>query len=442
VRPRLFAFVALLPLAACGGGHDPDPSQAVGPHPVLPAPQEGILPEISVPRVVGWKAGEAPTVPAGFRIQALATGLANPRTVYTLPNGDILVVETQITRTEPIDRPKVPVRGFVMRLSHGGGLIAKSGPTPPQRITLLRDSDGDGRPELRTILVDHLNSPFGVAYLNGYLYVANTDSLVRYPFTPGQTQINAPAEKVLGLPGGLIDHHWTKSLTVSPDGSKLYVGVGSNSNVQERGPEAETDRAAIWEVDVASGAHRLIATGTRNPTALSFYPGSNSLWAAVQERDELGPNLVPDYITAIRPGGFYGWPYSYFGQHVDPRVRPQRPDLVARAIVPDYALGAHVAVLGLAFYTGASFPAAYRGGAFIGEHGSWNRAELNGYRVVYIPFAGGRPAGMPVTFVGGFLNSKGEARGRPVGVALDRTGALLVADDAGKTVWRVSYAGR
>jgi len=442
VRPRLFAFVALLPLAACGGGHDPDPSQAVGPHPVLPAPQEGILPEISVPRVVGWKAGEAPTVPAGFRIQALATGLANPRTVYTLPNGDILVVETQITRTEPIDRPKVPVRGFVMRLSHGGGLIAKSGPPPPQRITLLRDSDGDGRPELRTILVDHLNSPFGVAYLNGYLYVANTDSLVRYPFTPGQTQINAPAEKVLGLPGGLIDHHWTKSLTVSPDGSKLYVGVGSNSNVQERGPEAETDRAAIWEVDVASGAHRLIATGTRNPTALSFYPGSNSLWAAVQERDELGPNLVPDYITAIRPGGFYGWPYSYFGQHVDPRVRPQRPDLVARAIVPDYALGAHVAVLGLAFYTGASFPAAYRGGAFIGEHGSWNRAELNGYRVVYIPFAGGRPAGMPVTFVGGFLNSKGEARGRPVGVALDRTGALLVADDAGKTVWRVSYAGR
>ncbi|HXS49113.1 MAG TPA: sorbosone dehydrogenase family protein [Sphingomicrobium sp.] len=442
MRPRLFAFVALLPLAACGGGHDPDPSQAVGPHPVLPAPQEGILPEISVPRVVGWKAGEAPTVPAGFRIQALATGLANPRTVYTLPNGDILVVETQITRTEPIDRPKVPVRGFVMRLSHGGGLIAKSGPPPPQRITLLRDSDGDGRPELRTILVDHLNSPFGVAYLNGYLYVANTDSLVRYPFTPGQTQINAPAEKVLGLPGGLIDHHWTKSLTVSPDGSKLYVGVGSNSNVQERGPEAETDRAAIWEVDVASGAHRLIATGTRNPTALSFYPGSNSLWAAVQERDELGPNLVPDYITAIRPGGFYGWPYSYFGQHVDPRVRPQRPDLVARAIVPDYALGAHVAVLGLAFYTGASFPAAYRGGAFIGEHGSWNRAELNGYRVVYIPFAGGRPAGMPVTFVGDFLNSKGEARGRPVGVALDRTGALLVADDAGKTVWRVSYAGR
>lgn len=442
MNARFFSLLMLLPLAACGSGHDPDPSQAVGPHPVLPAPHEGILPEISVPKIVGWKAGETPTVPPGFRIQPLATDLANPRTVYPLPNGDILVVETQITRTEPIDRPKVPVRGFVMRLSHGGGLLAKSGPPPPQRITLLRDADGDGRPELRTILVDHLNSPFGIAYLNGYLYVANTEALVRYPFTPGQTEISAPPQKVLGLPGGFIDHHWTKSLTVSPDGSKLYVGVGSNSNVQERGPEAETDRAAIWEVDVASGAHRLLATGTRNPTGLSFYPGSTTLWATVQERDELGPNLVPDYLTAIRPGGFYGWPYSYFGQHVDPRVRPQRPDLVARAITPDYALGPHVAVLGLVFYTGSSFPAAFRGGAFIGEHGSWNRAELNGYRVIYIPFAGGRPAGQPVDFVTGFLNSKGQARGRPVGVALDRTGALLVADDAGKTVWRVTYAGR
>lgn len=442
MRARFLTVAALLPLAACGSGNDPDPSQAVGPNPVLPAPHEGILPEISVPKIVGWKAGETPTVPAGFQIQAFATGLANPRTVYPLPNGDVLVVETQITRTEPIDRPKVPVRGFVMRLAHGGGLLAKSGPPPPQRITLLRDADGDGRPELRTILVDHLNSPFGVAVLNGYLYVANTDALVRYPFTPGQTQITAPAQKVLGLPAGLIDHHWTKSLTLSPDASKLYVGVGSNSNVQERGPEAETDRAAIWEVDVASGAHRLLATGTRNPTSLSFYPGSTTLWAAVQERDELGPNLVPDYLTAIHPGGFYGWPYSYFGQHVDPRVRPQRPDLVARAIVPDYALGPHVAVLGLAFSTGTSFPAAFRGGAFIGEHGSWNRAELNGYQVVYIPFANGRPAGQPVDFVTGFLNSKGQARGRPVGVALDRTGALLVADDAGKTVWRVTYAGR
>lgn len=439
---RFLSLLALLALAGCGTGQDPDPSRAVGPHPTLPAPHEGILPEISVPKVVGWKAGEAPTVPAGFRIQALATGLANPRTVYTLPNGDILVVETQITRSEPIDRPKVPVRGFVMRLSHGGGLFAKSGPPPPQRITLLRDADGDGRPELRTILVDHLNSPFGVAYLGGYLYVANTDALVRYPFTPGQTQIIAAPQKLLDLPGGLIDHHWTKSLTVSPDGTKLYVGVGSNSNVQERGPEAEIDRAAIWEVDVASGAHRLVATGVRNPTSLSFYPGSQTLWAAVQERDELGPNLVPDYITAVRPGGFYGWPYSYFGQHVDPRVRPQRPDLVARAIAPDYAMGAHVAVLGLVFYTGSTFPSAFRGGAFIGEHGSWNRAELNGYRVVYIRFSGGKPIGAPIDFVTGFLDSKGQARGRPVGVALDRTGALLVADDAGKTVWRVSYAGR
>jgi glucose/arabinose dehydrogenase len=441
VKRRLLALLALAPLAACGSGHDPDPSQAVGPNPVLPPPHEGILPEISIPKIVGWKAGEMPTVPAGFRIQALATGLANPRTVYTLPNGDILAVETQVTRTEPIDTPKVPVRGFVIRLAHGGGLFAKSHAAPPQRITLLRDADGDGKPEIRTILIDHLNSPFGIAYLNGYLYVANTDALVRYPFIPGQTKIVAPAQKVVDLPGGPIDHHWTKSLTVSPDGSKLYVGVGSNSNVQERGPEAETDRAAIWEVDPNSGAHRIVASGVRNPTALSFYPGSNTLWAAVQERDELGPNLVPDYITSIRAGGFYGWPYAYFGQHVDPRVRPQRPDLVARTITPDYALGAHAAVLGLAFYTGASFPPTFRGGAFIGEHGSWNRAELNGYCVVYIPFSGGRPVGKPIDFVTRFIDSKGEARGRPVGVAVDRTGALLIADDVGKTVWRVSYAG-
>ena len=442
MKRRLLALLALAPLAACGSGHDPDPSQAVGPNPVLPPPHEGILPEISIPKVVRRKPGETPTVPAGFRIQALASGLVNPRTVYTLPNGDILVVETQVTRTEPIDTPKVPVRGFVIRLAHGGGLFAKPRAAPPQRITLLRDADGDGKPELRTILVDHLDSPFGVAYLNGYLYVANTDALVRYPFTPGQTQITAPAQKVVDLPGGPIDHHWTKSLTVSPDGLKLYVGVGSNSNVQERGPEAEIDRAAIWEVDPNSGAHRIVASGVRNPTALSFYPGSNTLWAAVQERDELGPNLVPDYITSVRPGGFYGWPYAYFGQHVDPRVRPQRPDLIARTITPDYALGAHVAVLGMVFYTGASFPATFRGGAFIGEHGSWNRAQLNGYRVVYIGFSGGRPVGKPMNFVSGFIDSKGSARGRPVGVALDRTGALLVADDVGKTVWRVSYAGR
>lgn len=442
MKRSLKAVLAAIPLAACGARQDPDPSQQIGPNPVLPAPHEGILPEMSVPKVVGWKAGQWPNVPPGFQIKALATGLANPRTVYTLPNGDILVVETQVTRSEPVDRPKVPVRNFIMRLAHGGGLFPKSGPPPPQRITLLRDADGDGRPEVRTVLVDHLDSPFGVAYLNGYLYIANTGALVRYPFTPGQTQITAPAEKVVNLPGGLIDHHWTKSLTVSPDGSKLYVGVGSNSNVQERGPEAETDRAAIWEVDPNSGAHRVLASGLRNPTALSFYPGTNNLWATVQERDELGPNLVPDYITWIRAGGFYGWPYSYFGQHVDPRVRPQRPDLVARAIAPDYALGGHVAVLGLVFYTGASFPAMFRGGAFIGEHGSWNRATLNGYRVVYLGFSGGRPVGRPMDFVSGFIDTKGQARGRPVGLALDRTGSLLIADDAGKTVWRVSYSGR
>jgi len=265
---------------------------------------------------------------------------------------------------------------------------------------------------------------------------------MRYPFTPGQTKISVPGQKVIDLPGGLIDHHWTKSLTASPDGTKLYAGVGSNSNVQERGPEAETNRAAIWEIDPKTGAYRVFASGLRNPNGLTFYPGTNTLWTVVNERDELGPNLVPDYMTSVRDGAFYGWPYSYYGQHVDPRVRPQRPDLVAKAIPPDYALSSHVAALGLTFYTANSFPGMFRGGAFVGEHGSWNRTELNGYRVVFIRFAGGRPVGRPFNFITGFVDGNGKAHGRPVGVAVDRTGALIVADDVGNTVWRVTYMGK
>ena len=440
----LLAAVALMPLTACGHSQNIDPMQQVGPNPVLPTPSEELIAAVGVPKVVGWKQGETPRVPAGFKIEAMATGLSSPRNVYPLPNGDILVVETQRTGSEPVQRPKDPIRDFIMSMAHGGGggkeTAGKSG-GPPQQITLLRDADGDGKPELKTVLVDKLNSPFGVVVTGGYLYVADTDAIIRYPFTPGQTKITAPPEGVIDLPGGLIDHHWTKSLTVSPDGSKLYAGVGSNSNCGERGPEAETNRAAIWEVDPKTRSFRIFASGLRNPNGLTFYPGSNTLWTVVNERDELGPNLVPDYMTSVRDGAFYGWPYSYYGQHVDARVRPQRPDLVAKAIPPDYALSSHVAALGLAFYTGPSFPGFFRGGAFVGEHGSWNRTEHNGYRVVFIRFAGGRPIGKPMTFVAGFLTAGGDAHGRPVGVAIDRTGALIIADDVGNTVWRVSYVG-
>ena len=441
---RLFVTALVAVLASCGNPQQIDPSQQVGPNPVLPKPAEELISAVGVAEVVGWKPGQAPTVPKGFTIAPIATGLSSPRNVYPLANGDILVVESQRTGSEPVDRPKDPVRDFIMSIAHGGGgakETAGAGGGPPQRITLLRDADGDGKFELKTVLVDHLNSAFGVAVVGNELYVANTDAIIRYPFTPGQTRITAPGEKVIDLPGGLIDHHWTKSLTASPDGSKLYAGVGSNSNIQERGPEAETNRAAIWEVDPKTGAYRVFASGLRNPNGLNFYPGSNILWTVVNERDELGPNLVPDYMTSVRDGAFYGWPYSYYGQHVDPRVRPQRPDLVARAIAPDYALSSHVAPLGLAFYTGDSFPAQFRGGAFVGEHGSWNRTSYNGYRIVFIRFAGGRPVGKPSVFVAGFLGPDGKARGRPVAIAVDRTGALLIADDAGNTVWRVTYTG-
>jgi glucose/arabinose dehydrogenase len=430
--------LALVPLAACSGSQDIDPNSQYGATPVLPQPSEQLIADVGVYQVAGWKRGETPTVPPGFHIEPIAARLSNPRNVLALANGDVLIVESKHERGEPVQRPKDPIRDWIMSRAHGQ---AKSGeaPGPSNRITLIRDANGDGRPDGRSVLVDHLNAPFGVAVVGNALYVANTDAIIRYPFTPGQTRITAPAVKVVDLPAGPINHHWTKSLTASPDGSRLFVSVGSNSNAMERGPEAEKDRAAIFEVDPQTGLFKVFASGLRNPNGLTFYPGSNTLWAVINERDELGPNLVPDYMTSVRPGAFYGWPYSYYGQHVDARVRPQRPDLVARAIAPDYALGSHVAALGLAFYTGASFPAAFRGGAFVGEHGSWNRSEPHGYKVAFIQFRNGRPTGIPRDFVTGFLKD-GKARGRPVGVAVDRTGALLVADDVGNTVWRVSYA--
>ena len=425
------AIAALLLAAACSrqGG---SPATQYGAVPQLPAPRQYLLPPMHIAPVAKWNA-DTPTVPAGLKVEALATGLKGARVVYPLPNGDVLVVQTGGPKA-PVNRPKDWVMGFIE------GFAGKATGKAPNQITLLRDADGDGRPELRTVLIDHLNSPFGVALVGTDLYVADTDALLRFPYQPGQTRITAKPQLVTELPGGPIDHHWTKSLAASADGSKLYVGVGSNSNIAENGLEAEKDRAAVWEVDRATGLKRIYAGGLRNAVGLAVQPGSGKLWAVVNERDELGPDLVPDYLTSVQEHGFYGWPFSYWGRHLDARVRPQRPDLVARAIVPDYGLSSHVAPLGLVFSGASSLPAGYRSGVFIGEHGSWDRTPLNGYKVVYVPFSDGRPSGPPQDLVTGFLDARHHARGRPVGVAVDRTGALLIADDLGDRVWRVSAA--
>ena len=429
-------LAAMLCLTACNESA-PDPKTQIGAKPDLPAQQQYLLPPMHVASVVGWKSGETPTVANGLQIKALVSRLQHPRSLYVLPNGDILVVESKAPGTEPIKRPKDFIMKWVESWATSGGDTGES-----NRITLLRDADGDGVAELKSVFLDHLNSPFGVALVGNDLYVANTDAIVRYPYNPGDTKITAPGTTLTLLPGGPIDHHWTKSLVASEDGSLLYVGVGSNSNITENGIEAEKDRAAIWEVDRATGRWRIFASGLRNPNGLSWEPQTHALWAVINERDELGPNLVPDYLTSVKDGAFYGWPYSYYGQNVDPRVQPQRPDLVAKAIAPDYALSSHVAPLGLVFYTGTNLPASYRGGAFVGEHGSWNRPELNGYKVVFVPFANGRPNGPAQDVVTGFLNPDEKSRGRPVGLAVDKSGNLLIADDVGNTVWRVSPAGR
>jgi len=425
----LVAISIALSLAACSGSDGFDKTSQLGPNPALPEPSHSLLPQMHVPKVAGWKQGETPTVPQGFRIEAVARDLSNPRNVYPLPNGDLIIVESKKDAKEPVERPKRPVMAWIEAKAHGG-----SGGGPSNRLLLVRAGAAEGTKP--TVLVDHLNSPFGVVLVGDSLYIADTDAILRVPYALGQDKVGATPVKLVDLPAGDINHHWTKSLTASADGSKLYVGVGSNSNAGERGPDAERGRAAIWEVDRATGAHREYASGLRNPNGLTFYPGSDTLWAVVNERDELGPDMVPDYLTSVKRGAFYGWPYSYWGQHEDPRVRPQREDLVKTAIAPDYGLSSHVAPLGLAFYGGTSFPAQYRGGAFVGEHGSWNRPQLNGYEVVFIPFRDGRPAGKPVDFVTGFLKD-GQARGRPVGVAVERSGALVVADDVGNAVWRV-----
>lgn len=434
IRLALLAS-ACLAVAACGAESTLDPAVGYGADPILPSPSRTLIPTVNVADAAGWPEGRTPTPARGFRVQAFAVGLDHPRWLYRLPNGDILVAET--------NAPPRPEGGG------GGGFRAwaqslfmkKAGARTPSanRITLLRDADGDGIAETRSAFLENLSSPFGMALVGDTLYVANADAVVAFPYRTGQIRIDAPPRKIADLPAGR-NHHWTKSLVASADGSRLYVGVGSNSNIGENGLDEERDRAAILEIDPATGARRVYASGLRNPVGLAWQPDSGRLWVSVNERDELGNDLVPDYMTSVTPGGFYGWPWSYYGQTVDERVKPANPDLVARALRPDYALGAHTASLGLTFGEGGLFPARYRGGAFVGQHGSWNRRPRNGYRVLFVPFTGGVPSGPPEDVLTGFINDRDQAMGRPAGVQFDRLGGLLVADDVGDVIWRVSPA--
>ena len=429
----ILGLIAVLVVTPGGfGSQTLDPSTGYGPNPVLPPPQQSIIPVLNPPTAIGWEEGEKPVAAEGLDVTEFASGLDHPRWLYVLPNGDVLVAET--------NGPKRPddakgIKGWLFKLFQkqaGGGVPSAN------RITLLRDADGDGVAEVRTVFLDGLNSPFGMALVGNTFYVANTDAVVSFPYEEGQTEITAAPTKITDLPAGTLNHHWTKGLIATDDGSKLYVSVGSNSNVAENGMEAEKDRAAILEVDTESGLYRVFASGLRNPVGMAWEPESDRLWTVVNERDELGNDLVPDYMTAVRDGGFYGWPYSYYGNHLDPRIEQQNPALVATAIVPDYALGSHTAPLGLASSVGTSLPAPFANGMLIGQHGSWNRQIPNGYRVIFVPFSNGMPFGDPVEVLSGFLVENGDAKGRPVGVALDGTGALLVADDVGNTIWRVT----
>jgi glucose/arabinose dehydrogenase len=427
----LSLLAAIASLSACGSAARQPLSAGIGPHPELPAPSTSLIPLVKIAEAKGWPGGAQPTATAGLRVAAFARGLEHPRWLYVLPNGDVLVAETNGPK-RPSNNPGI--KGwFTDRIQAKAG----SGVRSANRITLLRDTDGDGVAETRTTLLDHLSSPFGMALVGNVLYVANSDALVRFPYVRGDTVITAPPTKVVDLPAGPINHHWTKNVIASADGTRLYVAVGSNSNAAERGLAAERDRAAVWEVDPATGAHRVFASGLRNPVGMAWVPSTGALWVAVNERDELGSDIVPDYMTALHDGAFYGFPFSYYGQHVDKRVKPQRPDLVATAVVPDYALGAHTASLGLAWAGTTALPAPFANGMFVGQHGSWNRSPRSGYQVLFVPFAGGMPSGQPIAVLTGFLDGQGRALGRPVGVAIDGRGALLVADDVGNTVWRV-----
>lgn len=422
-------------LTACGESARLEVTDGSGPSPQLPQPNKTLIPTVNIAPAVGWPEGGKPTAAPGTQVAAFASGLDHPRWLYVLPNGDVLVAETN---APPKPDDGKGIRGWVMNkvMSRAGAGVPSA-----NRISLLRDADGDGVAETRTVFIADLNSPFGMTLVGNDLYVADTDRLLRFQYQPGATSISGPGQSVTDLPGGPLNHHWTKNVIASRDGKKLYVTVGSNSNVAENGMDKEQGRAAIWEVDPATGQHRIFASGLRNPNGLAWEPHSGQLWTAVNERDEIGSDLVPDYITSVRDGGFYGWPYSYYGQHVDSRVQPQDANLVAKAIVPDYAVGPHTASLGLAFAEPGVLPPPFDQGALIGQHGSWNRKPHSGYKVLFVPFSTeGKPAGKPIDLLTGFLNDEGKAMGRPVGVVNDGRGGVLVADDVGNVIWRVSKA--
>ena len=431
-KTRLALLIMLAgSLAACGESSTLQISDGTGPSPRLPQPNKTLIPTVNIAPAVGWAQGTKPVAAQGLQVQAFAEGLDHPRWLYVLPNGDVLVAETN---APPKPDDSKGIRGWVMEKVMGK---AGAGVPSANRITLLRDANHDGIAETRSVFLQNLNSPFGMALVGNDLYVADSDKLLRFPYQAGADSISAQPTKVVDLPGGPLNHHWTKNVIASPDGKKLYVTVGSNSNVGENGMDKEEGRAAIWEVDPATGSHRIFASGLRNPNGMDWEPATGKLWTAVNERDEIGSDLVPDYITSVKDGGFYGWPYSYYGQHVDVRVDPQNPELVAKAIAPDFAVGPHTASLGLSFADGSKLP-NFTEGAFIGQHGSWNRKPHSGYKVIFVPFADGKPTGMPMDVLTGFLNADEKAMGRPVGVVIDKQGDLLVADDVGNKIWRVS----
>ena len=430
-RQHAVVIVLAAGLAACGESSTLQVADGTGPSPKLPEPNKTLIPTVNIAPAVGWSQGAKPIAAEGLQVSAFAEDLDHPRWLYVLPNGDVLVAETN---APPKPDDSKGIRGWVMEKVMGK---AGAGVPSANRITLLRDANHDGIAETRSVFLQNLNSPFGMALVGNDLYVADSDKLLRFPYQAGADSISAQPTKVVDLPGGPLNHHWTKNVIASPDGKKLYVTVGSNSNVGENGMDKEEGRAAIWEVDPATGSHRIFASGLRNPNGMDWEPATGNLWTAVNERDEIGSDLVPDYITSVKDGGFYGWPYSYYGQHVDVRVDPQNPELVAKAIAPDFAVGPHTASLGLSFADGSKLP-NFTEGAFIGQHGSWNRKPHSGYKVIFVPFADGKPTGMPMDVLTGFLNADEKAMGRPVGVVIDKQGDLLVADDVGNTVWRVS----
>jgi glucose/arabinose dehydrogenase len=421
-------------MSGCNEHAQYDASHQAGANPPMPEARNFFAPPMQVPKYVGWQNGATPKVADGLKIEKIASGLEHPRQVYTLPNGDILVAESNSPNEEAVTTPKQVIAGLIESKS---GKKAKGA----NRITLLRKSaNGSGEWE-RHVFIDNLHSPFGMQLVGDTLYVADTDAILKFPYKAGVTSISERGVELADLPN-TVNHHWTKSLLASRDGKKLYVGVGSNSNVGENGLEVEYRRADVLEVDTATGASRIYAAGIRNPTGLQWEPKTGQLWTIANERDEIGADLVPDYLTSVKENAFYGWPYSYYGQHVDPRAQPQRPDLVAKAIAPDFAIGSHVAPLGLTFYTGNNLPAQYRGGAFIGEHGSWDRSPLSGYVVSYVAFENGKPVSAPKDVVTGFTSAdQKQLYGAPVGVAQDRDGGLLIADDVGNAIWRVTGTG-